>query len=187
MDQTNDEQRPPRSTVKVIGGLVLAAVAGFALLGACLSLVVSSTPKHTLEAPTREISVGAPRFYPQPSFGADTEGRTFGVWVLVPESGETRAFSSQDPSSGCFVNWRGELTVESVTGVFVDECAASRYDRTGAAIAGPAARGLDGFDLELTGAAVVIDLERLRLGPCRAQTTAPSDCSAPGLTRYEER
>jgi len=181
------EERRPRSTAKVLGSLVLAVMAGIVLLALCTSLLVSSTPKHTLEVPLSEVTTGLPRFYPQPSFGADTDGRTFGVWVLVPDSGATRAFAAQDPSSGCFVNWRGDRTVGGVTEVFVDGCSGSSYDQEGAVVAGPAARGLDGFEVERTGAAIVIDLERLRLGLCREGAVATGDCSAPGQARYEDR
>lgn len=170
----------------MLGSLALAAVVGIVLVGACLSLVVSSTPKHTLEVPLGELTAGLPRFYPQPSFGADANGRTFGVWVLVPATGGTRAFSAQDPGSGCFVNWRGELTVEGETGVFRDSCSDTSYSRDGEIVSGTGLRGIDAFEVEVTRTAVVVDLERVRLGRCR-DGVAEAGCSTPGVPRYEAR
>lgn len=172
----------------MLGSLALAIVVGLVLVGACLSLVVSSTPKHTLEVPLGELTAGLPRFYPQPSFGADASGRTFGVWVLVPDDGPTRAFMSRDPRTGCFVDWRGDLTVDETRGVFRDPCHGSSYRQDGGVVFGPAARGLDEFDLEVGSGSIVIDLERFRLGMCR-EGVPPDEqipCSTADRVRYED-
>ncbi|MGE0227196.1 MAG: hypothetical protein AB7I38_01735 [Dehalococcoidia bacterium] len=185
MDEQSEARRP-RSTVKVLGSLLLAVVVGLAAVVGCLSLVVSSTPSHTLEVPQGELTVGAPRFYAQPSFGADASGRTFGVWLLVPEVGSTRALLAEDPASGCYVNWRGELAVEGQTGVFVDTCDGTSYGRDGTVLSGTAPRGLDSFDVDVTATAFVVDLERVLLGRCRDGGNA-GGCSPPGQPRYQAR
>lgn len=176
MDERNEVQRP-RSRLKLLASLLLALFAGLVLVGACLSLVVSSTPRHTLEVPTGELSAGAPRFYAQPSFGADANGRTYGVWVLVPDRGATRAFASRADGSDCSVSWRPEVAVGGVTGVFQDACDNSSYDADGRLLAGPALRGLDRFDVEVTASRVVVDLENAHAGTCRRDPAPGVPCS----------
>ncbi|MEZ4553013.1 MAG: hypothetical protein R3B59_03825 [Dehalococcoidia bacterium] len=185
MDEQSEARRS-RSTVKVLGGVALTVIVGLVAVAGCLSLVVSSTPPHTLEVPQGELTVGAPRFYAQPSFGADSSGRTFGVWLLVPETGSTRAFLSQDPGNRCYVNWRGELAVEGQTGVFIETCDGTAYAPDGAVLSGNAPRGLDAFDVEVTATVIVVDLERVMLGQCRDEGDT-GDCSSPGQPRYETR
>jgi len=173
----------------VLGGLVLAVVAGLALVAACVSVFVSNTPRRTLEAARSELTPGLPRFYPLPSFGADADGRTFGVWVAIPESGSARAFFSRDPGTGCSVVWRAGAPAADARGVFREACEGTSYDIGGSPVSGGAIRGLDGFDIEVESLRFVVDLERFRLGVCpegAAPSGAAAPCSPPGQPRYEE-
>lgn len=179
----------PRSTWKVLGGLILAVAVGFLLLGVCVAAFVSSTPAHTLEVPRRDLDAGIPRFYPLTSFGADTTGRTFGAWVVLQEDGTANAFYSRDPRSSCYLPWRSDFVFEGTAGWFRDPCDGSTYTIEGSAVFGPAPRGIDQFDAEVSASTVTVDLERVRLGECR--TVEPSaeqqSCSRPGQPRYEKK
>lgn len=173
----------------MLGGLLLAGFVGLVLVAACVSAFVSSTPRRTLDVASAEVTPGLPRFYPLPSFGADADGRTFGVWVAIAERGDARAFFSRDPGTGCFVAWRGDTTVAGVRGVFREGCEGISYDIEGSPIEGPAARGLDGFDIEVESTRFVVDLEQFRLGICSEGIGAheAERCSAPGQPRYADR
>lgn len=178
----------PRSTIKVLGGLLAFLVVSFGLLGLCVSTFVSSTPHRTLEVPRTDLTAGAPRFYPLPSFGADPDGNTFGVWVVLHDGGTADAFYSQDPQSGCSLPWRPELSFQGSFGWFRDACNDITYSIDGRPAAGPAARNIDEFDAEVTDANVIVDLERVRLGQCPAVVTNPAPCSLPGQpAQYEAK
>lgn len=175
----------PRSTWKVLGSVVLALVVGLVLVGLCVSAV---TPDRTLEVPRRDLGVDAPRFYPLPSFGADSEGRTFGVWLVLRDDGSVDAFYARDPRSGCYLPWRPEFTFEGRNGWFRDPCHGSTYTLEGEPVFGPVARGVDQYDTEVDRTTVTVDLEQIRLGECRPDITTAEDipCSEPGNPRYED-
>jgi hypothetical protein len=194
MDELEHMEQPEEvvrshSTWKVLGGLFLAVVFAFLLLGLCVSALVSSTPHHSLEIARTDLDFDLPRFYPQPSFGADADGHTFGVWVVLHRDSTADAFYSRDPRSACNLPWRAEMTVEGTTGVFQDPCQGGTYDRTGKRVFGPAVRDIDEYDTEVSDTTVTIDLERLRLGECpfipEAERVTP--CSEPGNPRYADK
>jgi cytochrome b6-f complex iron-sulfur subunit len=172
----------------VLGGLFLAIVIGLLLVGLCVSAIVSSTPDRTLEVPRDDLGVDQPRFYPLPSFGADASGRTFGVWLVLHEDGTVDAFYARDPRTGCYLPWRTDFTFEGKAGWFRDPCHGSTYDLEGTRVFGPAARGVDEFDAEVTDTTVIVDLERFRLGECWAGVPEAErpPCSEPGQPRYED-
>lgn len=179
----------PRSTVKVLGGLALFAIAALALLGVCVSTFVSSTPHRTLEVPRRDLELETPRFYPLPSFGADADGHTFGVWVVLHEAGTADAFYSQDPQSGCTLPWRPDVSFNGTFGWYRDACDGSIYSREGSPMSAAAVRGIDEFDTDVSDATVTVDLEHIRLGQCAEGTTAADAlCSKAGApARYQDK
>lgn len=182
---TSDDTTPRRtgrSTFRVLGTLALVVVAVLAGLGACVAAYIGSTPARTLEVPRSELAILVPKFYPLPSMGADSSGQTHGVWVTLDDDGTATALSARDPQSGANVQWRPELRVEGTTGVFRDARGGTAYDRGGAALAGPAPRGLDAYEVRVTAQRVVVDLERVRLGACR--TAELDNCSPPGAPVY---
>lgn len=189
MDSPGDRTQP-RSTWKVLGGLILAVLFAFLLLGLCVSALISTTPHRTLEVPRRDLEVDLPRFYPLPSFGADESGRTFGVWVVLRDDGSADAFYARDPRSGCYLPWRGDFAFEGESGWFRDPCLGGTYDETGSAVSGPVSRGVDRFDAEVEDNMVTVDLERIRLGECREGIEVPPKeqvpCSQPGNPHYED-
>jgi hypothetical protein len=176
----------PRSTWKVLGGLVLALVTGFVLVSLCVSAFVSSTPHRTLKVPRSELQVDLPHFYPLPTLGADAAGHTFGVWVVLHDDASADAFYSRDPRSGCHVPWRAELEFQGDTGWFRDPCLGGTYSLGGAAVSDPAIRGIDRFDAEVDQTTVTVDLERVRLGDCRTPEAASKPCSTPGQAPHYE-
>jgi nitrite reductase/ring-hydroxylating ferredoxin subunit len=185
--QSSSEVPRPRSTFKVLGGLFLAIVFALALMGLCVSAIISNTPRRTLEVPRLDLGVDQPRFYPLPSFGADASGRTFGVWLVRRDDGTADAYYSRDPRTGCYLPWRADFTFEGRAGWFRDPCHGSTYDMEGTVVFGPAVRNVDEFDTEVTETEVIVDLEQIRLGDCRtvdAEEHVP--CSEPGNPRYED-
>ena len=87
--------------------------------------------KNPHEVPRRDLGVDVPRFYPLPSFGADSEGRTFGVWLVLRDDGSADAFYARDPRSGCYLPWRSDLVFEGQTGWFRDPCHGGTYTLDG--------------------------------------------------------
>jgi Rieske Fe-S protein len=60
-----------------------------------------------------------------------------GAYVETLPDGTVRAFSATCPHAGCFVDWR------SASNDYFCPCHASRWNRDGELLAGPAKRGLD--------------------------------------------
>jgi nitrite reductase/ring-hydroxylating ferredoxin subunit len=70
------------------------------------------------------------------------------------------AFYNRDTHSSCRIRW-----VES-SQRFEDPCHGSKYTRTGKYMEGPAPRGLDRFQVTVTGQRIVeIDISKFQLGP----------------------
>lgn len=185
--QPSSEVVRPRSTWKVLGGLILAIAVGLLLVGLCVSALVSSTPSRTLEVSRNDLGVDQPRFFPLPSFGADESGRTFGVWLVLHGDRTADAYYARDPRSGCYLPWRFDFTFEGEAGWFRDPCDGATYDLDGTPVFGPAVRAVDEFDTEVTETTVIVDLERLRLGECSGLPGAEHlPCSEPGNPRYED-
>jgi hypothetical protein len=185
LDQTPSVPSQGRSTWRVLGTLLLVVAIGLVGLAACVRAFVGSTPARTLEVPRSELAVRVPKFYALPSMGADAAGRTHGVWITLDDDGTATALLARDPYSGAVVPWRAEMRVEGTTGVYRDGPSGSTYDRDGAAILGPAPRGLDSYDVEVNGSRLIVDLARVRLGPCRGNEV--SNCSRPGEPTYRDR
>ena len=185
MRDTNALRRP-RNPWLPLGVLVLAVLALAALLGSCVVLLVRSVPSRTLTTPLSELTVGVPRFYPQTGFGADVAGRTLGVWLLRRSSAGVQALYSRDPHSGCHVQWRPNESFGGYSSVFRGPCSGSVYTIDGEAISDPAPRGLDRFDVTLSATSVTVDIERVRLGPCRPEVVEIVECSPPGAPLYRK-
>lgn len=164
----------------MLGGLLLALAGGFAAVAACVALYVGSTPPHTLEVPRGELAVGVPQFTPLPMLGA-AGTQTHGVWLTLQADGSALALSSREPLRGCFAAWRADVTFEQTTGVYRDGCGGATYARDGTALGGPAPRDLDRYEARVDAQRVVVELERVRLGACRAAAT---ECSRPGAPAY---
>ena len=185
MSDTSTLRRPHNPWIP-LGALALAVLALAALLGSCVVLFVTSVPPHTLEAPLSELTVGLPRLYPQTGFGADPEGRTFGVWLLRRSAGGVLALYSRDPHGGCHVRSRPNESLDGHSPLFRGPCSGSVYTVEGEAISGPAPRGLDRFDVALSETTVTVDLERVRPGPCRPSMVGIVECSPPGAPVYRK-
>jgi hypothetical protein len=171
VDETPDyvPRMRPRSTVRVIGTLVLVFIGGVVLLVQCVRLYAGSAPQQTLEVRRTELEVGVPKLYPLPSLGADGT-QTHGVWITLWDDGSALALQSKDPRSECFVSFRATLTVEDHTGVYRDRCHGSTYDRDGRHFFGPSPRDLHRYEVRVTQVAVIVDLEAMIIAP----TVGPS-------------
>jgi hypothetical protein len=181
------ESERPRSRLKTFGGIALAMVVGLVAVGACVAAFVGSTPEHTLEVPRSDLELDTPRFYPLPSFGADSAGRTFGVWIVARNDGSADAFYARDPFSGCHLPWRPDFVFEGESGWFRDPCQSATYTLDGVAVFGPTPRGIDSFDVTREEDIFIVDLERIRLGDCREDFEGGSGaCSAPNDPEYRD-
>jgi nitrite reductase/ring-hydroxylating ferredoxin subunit len=193
VDETPDyvPRTRPRSTVRVIGTLLLVLLVGAFLVIQCVRLYVESTPKRTLEVRRTELAVGVPKLYPLPSQGSDAQGTTFGVWLIIADDGTATALLSRDPFDGCAVAWRTEVSVNNrrFTRAFRSPCHGAVYDIDGNLVSAPTSnaathpsvaerlRGLDRYDAEVRSTRVVVSLERLELGPCGPDAAMQAACS----------
>ena len=176
----------PRNPWVPLSIFALSILIFVVLLGSCVVLFVNSVPPRTLRAPLSDLTLDVPRFYPQVSFGADSEGRTFGVWLVRQSGGGVLALYSGDPHSGCHVRWRPDESHLGVSPLFRGPCSGTVYTIEGVAIFGPATRSLDRFDTTLSETTVTVDLERVRLGACRPEVSGTSDCSRPDAPEYRD-
>src|SRR5262245_62397507 len=85
----------PRSTVRVLGTLLLVAVAALFLVVQCVRLYVASAPKPALDIPRTELLPDVPKFYAITRFGASGT-QTHGVWVTLWRDGKAAALLSED-------------------------------------------------------------------------------------------
>ncbi len=168
-----EQRRGPRSTMKVVGGLVAFVLVALFALVTCTRAYVGSVPAHSVEVNRQGLTADVPKFVALPSLGSDGT-RTHGIWVTLRPDGSVLVLSSRGPERACFVGYVIEQAL------YRDICTGGTYDRAGAPLSGFAARSLDRFESRLTGDAVVVDLERTRLGACRPPSTANcSPASAP--------
>jgi hypothetical protein len=167
-DDSPDDSRPanPWPRLLALGAVLLI---GIVAAGACLVSFVNSGAEPELRLALAEVEPGVPRFEPITSWGADDAQFTFGIWVaLIPGVG-TRAYLSRDVGSGCHLQWLATERVGDVVGVFRDRCAGSSYAIDGEAIAGPATRNLDQFEVTTPPGEIVVDFTAVRIGTCRGE------------------
>jgi Rieske Fe-S protein len=166
VDETPDyiPRTKPRSTFRVIGTLLLAALVGGFVFVQCVRLYADSAPRRTLEIRRTELEVDVPKLYALPSLGADGT-QTHGVWITLRADGTALAVLSRDPRNECFVAFRASLTVDDHTGVYRDRCHGSTYDREGRRFFGPSPRDLDRYRVRVTSTAVIVELEDLIVAP----------------------
>jgi len=178
IDEPPDPSRPRNPWPRLLMfGLVV--VATFVLIGACVVAFTSSVPAREVRVPLEEIDTSRPRFEPVIPFGSDAQGATFGVYIGFGEDGELVALLSREPSTGCQLAFEGTASAGDVAGIFVDPCGPARYSRAGVALHDNAPRDLARFELEIDEDEVVIDIERIELGACRALNTGCSRLGAP--------
>lgn len=168
---------PRRSTLRVLGSLLAVALVALVTLVTCVRAYVDSVPERTLRVPRVELISDIPKFIPVTSFGADGRN-THGVWVTREADGTVTAFSSQGPEQGCFVAYRPEQSA------YRDGCTQALYARDGSALTGEATRGLDAFETSTDPAAIIVALDRSRLGACR--DAGASGCSRPEAPQYRQ-
>lgn len=182
-DDTPDETRPrnPWPRLLALGAVLLLSV--FAV-GACLVAFVNTGAEPELRLTVAEIEPGVPRFEPVTRWGADSEGFTYGAWIVqTPRSG-TEAFFSRNVQSGCNVQWLATERVAGVTGVFRDRCDGASFSIDGTPLDGPAARHLDHFEVEVSEGEVVVNVRTVQIGDCLELVATGIICASTGpITR----
>jgi hypothetical protein len=182
-DDTPDETRPqnPWPRLLALGAVLLLSV--FAV-GACLVAFVNTGAEPELRLTVAEIEPGVPRFEPVTRWGADSEGFTYGAWIVqTPRSG-TEAFFSRNVQSGCNVQWLATEQVAGVTGVFRDRCDGSSFSIDGTPLDRPAARHLDHFEVEVSEGEVVVNVRTVQIGDCLELAATGMICASTGpITR----
>jgi hypothetical protein len=182
IDEPPDPTRPRNPWPRLLMfGLVL--LVSLVLVGVCVAAFTNSVPAREVRVPLEEIDLTRPRFSPVVPFGSDERGSTFGVWVGFGEGGNLVALLSREPSTGCHLEFQGTASVESVTGLLVDPCGPARYTRSGTALHTDAPRDLARFRFEIDEGEVVVSLDELQLGACRAVSIG---CSRPGAIEVRE-
>ncbi len=181
IDEPPDPTRPrnPWPRLLFFGLVVLASIV---IVGACVAVFSSSVPDREVHVPLEEIDLAQPRFEAVIPFGSDAVGSTFGVYIGFGEDGELVALLSREPSTGCQLAFDVTARAGDMTGVLVDPCGLARYSRAGVALHDNAPRDLPRFDVEIDDGEVVVNIERVQLGACRALNVG---CSRVGAT--EER
>jgi hypothetical protein len=169
VDETPDyvPRTRPRSTIRVLGSLLLALVVGAFLVIQCVRLYAGSAPPRTLEVRRSELEVNMPKLFPLPSMGADVAGRTHGVWVTLFENGDATAFSTKDPASGCRVAWLVSSPLPEYPRAYRDPCRGGTYTGEGVAVFGPTPRNLDSYAIRVEATRIIVELETLREGAPR--------------------
>jgi hypothetical protein len=88
-------------------------------------------------------------------------------YLVKTPSGEPRALyaypqpAQREGRSGCAVVWMPAREVGSENGVFRDPCFGTTFALDGSWLGGPSERGLDHFDVELSGDRIRVDTRRL--------------------------
>lgn len=177
-----DDTRPtnPWPRLLALAAFLLLAFVGF---GACLAIFVSTGSEPELRLQLNQLETNVPRFEPVTRWGADSQGFTYGAWI-VHTAEDTRALFSRNVGSTCTVEWLPTQQVGDTTGVFRDRCDGSTFDITGTPIDGDAPRHLDHFELEVVAAEVVVNVKTLRIGACIDQSSTDVICETNGpITR----
>ena len=158
-----DYSRPANPWFRLLlaGFLLLLVLVGF---GYCTSQFFS-TPDPVVRIEATEVQEGLPRFVPIPVFGADTEGSTYGVWIVVTDD-QIAGYVSYG-ETGCHVRW------DPVSGIFSDSCTEASYDIGGSRTTPSSGRDLHEvivrYDPSVLGR-YVIDLEYIYLARCVANS-----------------
>lgn len=148
--------------------LFLAALAIISLLilfGMC-SVKFLSTPDPVVRVPADEVQLDLPRLLPIVSFGADSSGSTYGIWILIT-SDELFGLISYG-ESGCHIDW------DRITNTFQDPCTNNAYTPQGLAITEDAQRHMHRvkvtYDASILGR-YVVDLSTIELSVCLSGAT----------------
>jgi hypothetical protein len=172
------DRRRPRSPWPRLIFAPTVLVGSVALAVTSPVAVSSSIPDRELRFEFGGLQTDTPRFEPVIDFGSDRLGFTYGAWVVRLSDGSVRAYLSRDVASACRVDWLATAPSGAGTATFADRCGRSDYSLLGDPIAGDAARGLDRLPVTSEGSEIVVNLERVELGPCRPPNMR--DCSNDG-------
>jgi len=102
-----------------------------------------------------------------------------GRFYVTNYQGGLRALYQKCPHLGCGVPFC------SSSQRFECPCHGSVYNVIGEYIQGPAARGMDRFEIQIQGDRVMVDTGSLVLGPPRGELTGPSDAAGPSCVASE--
>ncbi|HIE85052.1 MAG TPA: hypothetical protein EYQ00_14950 [Dehalococcoidia bacterium] len=148
--------------------LFLAALAITLLLilfGMC-SVKFLSAPDPVVRVPADEVQLDLPRLLPIVSFGADSSGSTYGIWILIT-SDELFGLISYG-ESGCHIDWN------RIANTFQDPCTNNAYSPHGLAITEDAQRHMHRvkvtYDASILGR-YIVDLSTIELSVCLSGAT----------------
>ncbi len=178
-----DDTRPSNPWPRLIAfaAFLLLVFVGF---GACLAIFVSTGSEPELRIPLDQLEPAAPRFEPVTRWGADSQGFTYGAWVVQSSEGTTRAFFSRNVGSTCTVDWLPTEQAAGVTGIFRDRCDGSAFAIDGTPLDGPAPRHLDRFEVLLEPGELIVNVRSIYIGACRDGVTNDVICMSDGpITR----
>ena len=176
-----DDTRPsnPWPRLIALGAFLLLVFVGF---GACLAIFVSTGSEPELRIQLDQLEPDVPRFEPVTRWGADSQGFTYGAWIVQsPEIG-VRALFSRNVGSTCTVEWLPTQQVAGATGVFRDRCDGSTFAIDGTPLSGPAPRHLDQFELLLESGELTVNVRFIHIGACRDGSTNDVICANNGAT-----
>jgi hypothetical protein len=137
------------------------------LFGVC-SVKFLSTPDPVVRVPADEVQLDLPRLLPIVSFGADSSGSTYGIWILIT-SDELFGLISYG-ESGCHIDW------DRIANTFQDPCTNNVYTRQGLAITEDAQRHMHRVKVTYDAAILgryVVDLSTIELSVCLSGATIP--------------
>ena len=159
-----DHSRPANPWFRLVpaGLLLLLLLVGF---GYCTSQFFSP-PDAVVKIEATEVQEGLPRFVPIPVFGADADGSTYGVWIVVT-SDRIAGYVSYG-ETGCHVEW------SPTAGAFVDACTEVTYDISGLYKSTGSGRDLHAVNVRYDPSVLgryVIDLEYIYLVRCLEHST----------------
>lgn len=121
------------------------------------------------------------------------------IWLVRQPDGTLSAFWARSPHRGCDVAYADANTIPEVSewlvttgepGGFYDVCSHAAWLLDGTLIFGPGPRGLDQFEVQLTGPSeATINLRRTLVGACSSGITfsapPPHYCSTPEQPLYD--
>lgn len=138
----------------------IVVVSIFILFGVC-SVRFLSAPDPVVRVPAEEIQLDLPRLVPIVSFGADSAGSTYGIWILVTTDRIFGLISYGE--SGCHIDW------DRFTDRFQDPCTDNLYNSEGLAITESAQRHMHRVNVSYDAAVLgryVVDLSTIELSVC---------------------
>jgi hypothetical protein len=161
-----DNTRPsnPWPRLLALGAVLLLIFVGF---GACLAIFVNAGAEPELRVQLDQLEPGVPHFEPVTRWGADSEGFTYGVWIVQSPEGGVRAFFSRNVGSTCTVEWLPNEQVASTTGIFRDRCDGSAFAIDGTPLSGQTPRHLDHFEVLVEPSEVIVNVRSIYIGECR--------------------